>query len=316
MDVRLPTFFVAGAPTTGTTSLHEYLRQHPQVFMSAIKEPTFFAAREMLARRDFRPLIERDRAALRAYVQGPQDQPARYWVSEWEDYVRLFRDVRDHTAIGESSVSYFWLPSAAAAIRERVPDARFIFLLRHPAERLFSWYLMNLERDPRLTFRSWFLAAKDAGGDGGPVIDRYTLPLDGGWCAPHLQRFLDAFPRERMRFYLYDAYRADARAVLRDMFAFLGVRPDHPLDLSRRLNETAAPRFPAVHRLRRRLLGHRSLTGWMPGRLRAAASRWYRRRRDDFTMAPADRQLVIECYGDDIRRTGELIGRDLSAWLQ
>lgn len=69
---RLPNFILAGAPTCGTTSLHHYLHQHPQVFMSPVKEPTFFAASDMLSRDDFLRVIKRDRGALQAYLNGPQ----------------------------------------------------------------------------------------------------------------------------------------------------------------------------------------------------------------------------------------------------
>jgi hypothetical protein len=314
---KLPNFFIAGAPTAGTTSLHHYLRQHPQVYMSPIKEPTFFAAADMLSRDAFRRPIERDRAALRAYLAGPRERTANYWVSEWPDYVQLFRDVRDEVAIGEASVSYFWLPSAAPAIRAMLPEARFIFLLRNPADRLFSWYLMNLERDPRLTFRAWFLEARDAGGDGGPAPEgRYTLPLDGGWCSTHLQRFFDAFPRDQIGVWLYDRFCADPRSVVQEIFAFLDVDPAQPIDMSRRLNETATPRFPGVHTLRRRVLGDRPVARWLPDWARRSLRRLYRRRRASFAIDPADRRMVIDYYQDDILRTADLVGRDLSAWLR
>lgn len=283
--------------------------------MSAIKEPTYFAAADMLAREAFVRSITRDRAALQAYLAGPLDRRPRYWVSEWHDYVRLFRDVQDEVAIGESSASYFWLPSAAAAIRARLPGARLIFILRHPAERLFSWYLMQRETWPHLTFRDWFLAARDAGGDGGPAADRPTLPLDGGWCATHLQRFRDHFPREQLRFYLYDAYRADVQHVLRDMFRFLGVDPDRRINTSERLNETTTLRYPTLHRLRRRFVGDAPLTTWLPPWVARPVRRWYRRRRGALQMDPHDRRMIVKHFGDDIRRTAELIDHDLSGWL-
>ncbi len=313
---KLPNFFLAGAPASGTTSLHQYLRQHPQVYMSSIKEPTFFAAADMLGRNAFLRIIARDRTALRRYLEGEQGQGARYWVTEWNDYVALFRNAREQIAIGEASVSYFWLPSAAPAIKSKLPDARLIFLLRNPADRLFSWYLMKLERHPGLTFRDWFLEARDAGGDGGPTDDRHTLPLDGGWCVPHLLRFLEHFPREQVRIYLYESLHADAPRVLRDMFEFLGVDPDQRIDMSRRHNETVLPRFPGLHRIRRRLFGDTSVIWWLPTAARNALGKLYHRRRGALAIDPDDRRLVIDHYRDDILGTADIIGRDLSAWLR
>jgi hypothetical protein len=314
--IRLPNFIVAGANTSATTSLYHYLRQHPQIYLSPIKEPTTFAAPDMLAIPAFREAIERDRAALRAYLAGPLDRVAQYWVTEWPDYLQLFRNVREEIAIGEASVSYFWLPGAAAAIRAKLPAVRLIFILRNPADRMFSWYLINLRKNPRLTFRAWFDEARQPGGDGGPGEGRYTLPLDGGWCSRHLQRFFDHFPREQVRVYLHESLSADAPGVLRDIFAFLGVDPAHPTDTSYRVNETLLPRFPTLERLRRRVLGGVSLTQWLPRPVGRALRRFYRRGRHSLTMDPADRRHVIDFYRDEIRRTADLLNRDLSSWLE
>ena len=307
--VKLPNFIVAGVAKSGTTSLHHYLRQHRQVYMNPIKEPTFFGSDDLRGREGFLPTIERERAALRVYLDGPQLEPAQYLVTEWDDYVRLFRNVRDQTAIGEASVSYFWLPSAAGGIRSRLPDVRLIFVLRDPADRLFSWYLMTFRHHPGLTFRAWFVKEMNGGRDYGPAVD-------AGRFATHLQRFFAVFPRDRVRIYLYETLRADARGTLRDIFAFLGVDPDQPVDVSRRQNETVVPRFPALDRVRRRVVGNASLTWWLPGSVRGALRGLYHRRRASFAMDPDDRRMVIDHYRGEILRTADLIGRDLSSWLR
>ena len=73
---RLPTFFIVGAPKAGTTSLYNYLDQHPQVYMSPIKEPNFFSAEIRIEH--FAPDLQRDMArdalALREYLSGPMLQ--------------------------------------------------------------------------------------------------------------------------------------------------------------------------------------------------------------------------------------------------
>ena len=314
--MRLPNFILAGTNTSGTTALYHYLRQHPQVYLSPVKEPTSFAAADLLARPSFRGSISRYRAALQAYLAGPMDQVRHFWVPEWDDYLQLFRNVRDEIAIGEGSVNYFWLPGAAAAIRARLPGVKLMFLLRNPADRLFSWYLKNVADNPGLTFRDWFLEAREPGGDGGPGIGRFTLPMDGGWYSANLQRFFDHFPRDQMRIYLHDDFRVDSRAVLRDVCVFLGVDPNRPFDTSRPVNETVVPRFPAVDRLRRRFLKYAPLTLWLPERVGGALRRWYQRLGSSFTMDPADRRLVIDFYRDEVLRTAALLGRDLSAWLR
>ena len=305
---RVPNFFLAGASRSGTTSLYFYLRQHPQVFLSPVKEPAFFGAADLLAppyRDKILDILARDRAALQSYLDSPQRPTTWRFVLDWDDYLRLFRDVRDETAIGEASTDYLWLPAAPGAIRSKLPKARIAFVLRDPAERLFTMYLLAQWSDPRLTFAAWF----HAGLDQRPVVE-------AGRYATQLRRFFDAFPEDQLRVFLYQDYRADVPGVLRDLFRFLDVAPDHPIDVSRRYNETTVPRFPRMHALRRRLFGHASPTGWLPQGARRAISRFYHSHRTRRSMSPADRRIVIDFYRDEILRTAALIGRDLSSWLR
>src|SRR5436853_5806169 len=91
---RMPNFFVVGAPKAGTTSLYHYLDQHPEVYMSPIKEPNYFSS-EVRPENLSEELQERSRNDLQAvkeYLRGPMSEK-RFggMVLEWEDYLRLFQ---------------------------------------------------------------------------------------------------------------------------------------------------------------------------------------------------------------------------------
>jgi len=309
---RLPNFFLAGAPKAGTTSLYFYLDQHPQIYMAGIKEPAFFGAADLRSgpyRDSLQRYLGRHGEAIEAYLRGPQERGAKFAILEWQDYLRLFRDVRDETAIGEASVDYFWQPSAPAAIHAKLPAAKLIFVLRDPAELLLTRYLASPSRDRRTTFREWFLEAQRS-----PTP--WIVPLGPGRIATNLERFFGLFGRDQIRVYLYHEYRADPRALLRDVFAFLGVDPAYPVDLTRRYNETPVPRFPGLHAWRQRVFGTGSATGWLPSGVRRLIRRAYNRPRGRMALDAADRRLVVDYYRDEIARAAELIGRDLSAWLR
>src|SRR6266480_2280597 len=96
----LPNFFIVGTGKAGTTSLYHYLQQHPQIYMSPIKEPCYFASE---IRRE--NLTSTHLQHIRWMSRKLQD-PFGWLVSEWNDYVRLFQDVHEETAIGEASVAY------------------------------------------------------------------------------------------------------------------------------------------------------------------------------------------------------------------
>jgi hypothetical protein len=311
---RVPNFFLAGVPKAGTTSLYFYLAQHPQVYMSPLKEPTFFGSTDILSGEHRERVLEytrRNPFNLEAYLERPDPPGLNYWVFDWDDYLKLFRGARNAKAIGEASVSYFWMPNAASSIRAKIPDARFIFVLRDPAERLFALFARHkgLLGDVHSTFQGFFQAALDPRDPGAAHVGV-------GRYATHLQRFFDAFPKERIRIYLYEDYCADSSAVLRDVFTFLEVDPEQPIDISRRHNQTLVPRLPWLHAARRRLGMDRSATRWLP----AGARRWlrtlYRRPLSKSVMSPEDRTMVIDYYRAEIARTADLIDRDLSAWLR
>lgn len=309
MTERRPTFFIPGVPKSGTSSLYYYLAQHPQIFMSPIKEPEFFAAEDLLRNARFREGQQRDRARLVAYLAGPQRPPGgKLFVTEWDEYVQLFRNARDEIAVGEASTGYFWLPSAAGAIHARVPDARLLFILRDPTERLFSWYVLSLREQPGVTFKAWF--------EHEETQTEWWSAVDAGRYATHLERFLRFFPRHQMRVYLHEDFRRDPQAVVRDALEFLGVDTGYPIDTTTRHNKTLVPRFRRVQQLKRRLFGDGSVVDWLPAGLQRRVRGLYMLERGAFTMSPQDRRMVIDHYRDEIRRTAALIDRDLSAWLR
>jgi len=112
----LPTFLVIGAAKAGTTSLYEYLRAHPQIFMPQRKEPDFFS------------LPER-------------------WDHGLDWYESLFRRADDALAVGEASTSYSkhpHLPDVPERIASVIPEAQLIYMLREPIARMRSQYLFRV----------------------------------------------------------------------------------------------------------------------------------------------------------------------------
>ena len=120
MEYPLPNFFVVGAVKAGTTALHLFLDQHPEIFMSRVKETNFFSQPDMHAEhfnRDYRHDVN---VNLELFLEGSMSRKIHIaTVDRWEDYQRLFRDAKGFKAIGEASNSYLLCPSAAAAMAER-----------------------------------------------------------------------------------------------------------------------------------------------------------------------------------------------------
>jgi Sulfotransferase family len=128
---RWPNLFIVGAPKAGTTTLHDALAAHPEVFMSATKEPHYFSSVAAIDQRlEYLPVIRTE-----------------------SEYLRLFRNSGSRRYVGESSTSYLWDAGACRRISSKVPDGRVIALLRDPVARAYSHYLNNVrEGFERRTF--------------------------------------------------------------------------------------------------------------------------------------------------------------------
>ena len=273
----LPNFFIAGAPKSGTTSLYHYLDQHPEIYMSPIKEPNYFASEIRIERlsESLRPHAEQDALQLRAYLDGPLRQK-RFGgvVTEWRDYLKLFQPAEGRKAIGEASVCYLWSESAATNIRRSIPEARIILVLRNPVDMVFSMYLQTVKSGAlRCTFREAIeMGIEQRGGK----IDLMHPFLDLGLYYDQVQRFLATFPEGRVRVYWYEDYNSEPERILADLFCFLEVDASFSPDRSKRYLEASTPAM----------------------------------------MQPADRAFLTEFYRDDIGKLAGLLGRDLSAWCK
>ncbi len=313
----LPNFFIVGAPKAGTTSLHRYLRQHPQIYMSPVKEPNYFASEVRPERfaAEYRQRAQKAVENLRQRLSQPSvgtPYPEGI-VAEWDDYVELFRDANEARAIGEASVCYLWSATAAANIHAAIPEAKVIMILRDPAERAFSQYLHNA-RDGVIarSFREQIeLAAREKRVEFQPL---YPF-LENGLYFEQVKRFLDRFPRERIRIFIYEVAWRDAARLLREVFEFLDVDSGISVDFSKRELAQSAPRSMAANRLLSKSGAGPALRKLIPRRIRLRARSILFKSQGSVSMDARDRQFLREYYRADVRKLAELLGRDLHEWL-
>src|SRR5579872_40959 len=113
--MTLPNFFIVGTGKAGTTSLYQYLRQHPEIYMSPVKEPCYFAEEirgQNLAAAAQRHVALQSRKLPELLGGGPT-APLGWLTGEWNDYLRLFEGAKGEKAIGEASAAYLWSETAA-----------------------------------------------------------------------------------------------------------------------------------------------------------------------------------------------------------
>jgi hypothetical protein len=285
--------------------------------MSPVKEPCYFAAeiRPGNLTAEFARHSRRQSRALPKHIHDGQPfQPFGWLAGDWDQYLRLFQDVRDETAIGEASAAYLWSETAAATIHQRIPGARIAMILRDPSERAFSQYLHQVSVGlTRAGFRQHIEQCACGGHSKlGPL---YPF-LEIGLYYRQVQRFLDLFPRERVRIYWYEQdWRQPAR-LLADLFGFLEVDASFQPDTARRNLERRAPRWTNAHYFLKKLRAWGPLRALVPAALRPRIRALAFRPGKSLAMDPADRQRLVDYYRDDIVKLSSLVNRDLSDWLR
>ena len=313
----LPNFFIVGAGKAGTTSLYCYLRQHPDIYMSPVKEPCYFASEiraETMARPIQQHVAKQSRELPKVLGDTVAAKPHGWIAAEWGDYTRLFQGVRGEKAIGEASAAYLWSQTAAANIRASVPGAKIIMILRDPAERAFSQYLHQVSIGlTGTTFRAHLEACRR---DTGHKLSPTYPSLEIGFYSAQVERFLACFPRDRIRIYWYEESWRQPAQMLADAFRFLDVDAGFAPDFSHRDHERRAPKARTLHYLLKKSGLWYPLKALLPDRavdsLRQAAFV----NGNAVAMHPADRRYLSDYYRDDIRKLELLLKRDLSAWLR
>jgi hypothetical protein len=314
--------FVVGAPRCGTTALSRYLRDHPSVCFSSIKEPHFFA------QHDLRPLGDEE---LRAIVE--------------RDYLqRYFSHCASESSLrAEGSVSYLYAAEQLEPVLRLWPNARFIVALRDPMSMLPSLHQrLRYNGDETVAdfARAWALTPERRMGRHVPRSCADPRFLDyhaAGMLGANLQRMFDVVGRDRCFISLYDDLVADPATLYRNLLDFLDLPQDARTDFSiQRASkhyrigwlQRALKRPPKLARSLlaseqyRRRTGMKTGTGKKRGpaadlvlRARKHVLEWNTTTAPRVQLPEALRKEIRETFKEDVELLSRLIDRDLDHWL-
>ncbi|MFY0594214.1 sulfotransferase family protein [Roseivirga sp.] len=224
IPARHPNFFILGAAKSGTTSLHHYLKQHPQIFMSEVKEPSFFCE---------------------TFQQ----------INSPKEYFGLFDGVEKEKVIGEASHVYLTDPKSPELLKKHFPDARFLISLRNPAERAFSLYLdmRNHRWETARTFsKALRLEPSRMDSDefkwNNPQYFYNFLYYHSGLYGQQLQRYFSLFDKSQFHIIKLDDLHIDFDHAISSIFKFLEVDPS-VLPEERLYNKTFGVRSHSLQNL-------------------------------------------------------------------
>ena len=293
---RMPNLFIIGAAKAGTTALYNYLTQHPQVFLSRVKEPMFFSREEY-------------------YARG----------LDWYEDV-YFKGANDYPVRVEATPHYlYWSEKVAPRIKEVYGErpVKFIVSFRDPVSRAYSWY-WNMVREGRedLNFDKALRVEERRLKHNryelyqlGSMVYGYSA---GSRYASLLQPYLELFSPENFFFVFQDDLKSRANETCEEIFDFLGIESSIRINTSNS-NPAAMPRSRILHKtLRQRSLFKEFVKPFIPIRVRRPLkSKLMRVNLKETPYVPLNRQLAHELrlsYRTEIEKLEKITGRELSSW--
>ncbi len=271
----LPDFFLIGAMKSGTTSLSAYLFAHPEIFFSHPREPRFFSDHhdEGLA-----------------------------------SYERLFDGARPGQVCGEGSTNYS-IAALRPGVPERIaaacPDAKILYLVREPVERIRSLHQHRLDRKPDL--RSLDRAVFEV-----PVY------LESARYGAQVDAYLEHFPREQVLVLSSDRLRDDRAALLAEVYEFLGVDADFRSDDLDEMHNRGARhrRMPAPLAAVRGTLARTQVLERIPVSAKHTLRTWTMRsqRPGEVVVSEELRERIHDALRDDLQRLRAVVGPQFDLW--
>jgi Sulfotransferase family len=314
---RFPDFYIVGHSKCGTTALYEMLRRHPQIFMSEVKEPMYFARN---------PGVGSAGSGSKSFEQTGQRPESE------EDYLSLFAGAEPGQRVGEASTFYLWSHLAPARIAAARPEARIIAILREPASFLRSLHLQMLQNHAEVEKDLRKAIALEDERREGRQIPRYAhwpealIYSERVKYVDQLRRYHAVFDEEQVLVLIYDDFRRENEATVRRVLSFLDVDDTVELPVLD-ANPTVGLRARRVDTLIRDVRGGRgpvaraargTVKALTPWRLRNNLLYPARRRLVYGSPRPPDETLMRELrwrYRGEVVALSEYLGRDLvSLW--
>jgi len=300
---KLPNFLIVGAAKSGTTSLYYYLKQHPQVYMSQVKEPKFISSQFLIFP-----------------FNGIGDKKVEQnIIKSFNEYYNLFKDVNQEKMIGEASAdNLYFYNDTIKYIKKYLGNIKIIIILRNPIERAFSAYMHLIHRGREyLSFLEAIKEEKNRRNNNWEFIWYYT---DVGFYYYQVKAYLGNFTQ--VKIYPYDDLRKDPPGLIKDIYKFLEIDTSFVPDVSIKYNVTGIPKNKFIHKFLKEPNILKSAVKPIVKTLipkekrRKIIEKIKMRNLQKPQMKPETREYLKNLYRKDILKLQDLIRRDLSSWLE
>ena len=298
MVEKKPNFIIIGAMKAATTSLYTYIKQHPHIFMTKVKEPMFF--NNFNQNTDFKVLGNKSKK-----------------VNSLSEYFSMFSSVENESAIGEASPAYIYNENAPHLIKEHLPDVKIIAILRQPTDRAYSNFLhtKRADRENVNSFEQAIKIEKERISDNWSPLYHY---IQKGFYSVQLKRYYNLFPKENIKVYLFEDVVKNPKETLKDIFKFLNVDENIEIDVSKKSNVSGTPKGILGFILKKmryyNLMPKFAISDYLPTFIINLLFKSVYKDTEKLDSV-LRKELTDKYYREEILKLEKLIDRDLSNWL-
>ena len=305
---KMPNLFVIGSQRAGTTSLHDMLGQHSDIFMSPVKEPYFFNAEYLRRLITCESLTDNKRQELVCLLKKEENK-GKY--KTLDRYTKLFENAKDEKYLGESS-HYMYSISVSETIKKYSPHARIIVSLRNPTDRIISQYGLH-RRTSKFngSFEEYLEHTKSKN------IRSNQPPLTKGLQSKSLKQWLHNFERSSIFFIKFDDFRSDPALTLKNIFSWLEINPNETIKITH-AQRSAIPKSESLAKFVYRGGGK------IRSELKKIIPKHYRIKLKDYfyksmlyeknTILPETESYLYDYFREDVEKLEVITGFNLDSW--
>ena len=294
--MTFPDFFIIGAQKSGTTALHHYLNEHPDIYLPEQKETKFF-------------------------IDGKEYEKGLGYYEE-----KYFSGCENEKAVGEVDPDIMYFPEAIPRIKEHIDNPKFIIILRNPIERAFSHYLMTYRRGIEKHAFEDAIKLEEGRIKKGYFERMHFSYISRGFYYSQITTILEQIDRSQILYLTVEDLSNNTLDTIHRCCEFLGVSEDfEPANINKRYHEAEIPKTTKVFSL---LKDDNSFYSSLRaiGRLVMPKLEWrreFRKKLLSWNLQPNKgkivlskevRQLLSDTYREENKKLSELLGRDLGHW--
>ena len=216
----LPDFIIIGAGKSGTSSLYNYLIQHPNIYSAKIKEINYFV-----------------RGWTKWYRPNFPTIFQKFYVTKIK---------KEPFITGEATPFYLIHPHVPKKVYDKIPNVKIIILLRDPVDRSFSqfnqWKKTKYEnfsfeeavKSEKIKTSDEWLNYTDEEFPGSRINVKYSY-IEGGLYFEQIKRWLDIFPKNQILILKAEDFFSNPAKITSRVFDFLGISP-YEIDGTKKFN--------------------------------------------------------------------------------